>query len=168
MFWDAHFLPFYVEQIWFKMERVDQGMCTLCFFLNPYEWSYQSFFFFQPVKRGFSFVPSWPPLSPFLFFLVGEALCRIIGDANLVSGFKPARVALVVNHLQFFNDILNFCDVEEDQIINEQQHITTLFLSKLIHHLCWSSIFLYVDDMLFFFIFPLSILLLFMWCVSSS
>lgn len=127
---------------------MDQGMRALSFFLNPYEWSYQSFFFFfQPVKRGFSFVPSWPP---FLFVLAGEALCRIIGDANLISGFRPARIALVVNHLQFFEDILNFCDVEEDQIMNEQQHITSLFLSKLIHHLCWSNIFLYVDDMLFF------------------
>lgn len=110
------------------------------------------FFFFNPSREVFHLCQVDPPLSPFLFFLVGEALCRIIGDANLVSGFKPARVALVVNHLQFFNDILNFCDVEEDQIMYEQQHITTLFLSKLIHRLCWSSIFLYVDDMLFFYL----------------
>ena len=59
------------------------------------------------------------PLSPFLFVLVGEALCWMIEAASsmeLIKGFKPARFVSVVNLLQFADESLIFCGAEEQTV----------------------------------------------------
>ena len=40
------------------------------------------------------------------------------GEANLLSGFKPAASAPTITHLQFADDTLLFCEPQEDQIKN--------------------------------------------------
>lgn len=59
------------------------------------------------------------PLSPFLFVLVGEALCWMTEAASsmeLIKGFKPARFVSVVNLLQFADESLIFCGAEEQTV----------------------------------------------------
>jgi hypothetical protein len=62
------------------------------------------------------------PLSPFLFVLVMEAFSKMIGaitSRGLISGFSVGSSELnrvVVSHLLFANDTLDFCGVNESQI----------------------------------------------------
>lgn len=61
------------------------------------------------------------PLSPFLLSVVGEAVSRILtaaGDANLISSFKLASIAPRITRLQFADDTIIFCRVEEEQVKN--------------------------------------------------
>lgn len=47
---------------------------------------------------------------------MGEAVSRILttaGDANLISGFKLASIAPRIRRLQFADDTIIFCGVEE-------------------------------------------------------
>lgn len=56
------------------------------------------------------------PLSSFLLSVVGEAVSKIFttaGDANLISGFKLASIAPRIRRLQFADDTIIFCGVEE-------------------------------------------------------
>lgn len=66
------------------------------------------------------------PLSPFLFLIVAEALGRMIKKAvnvGMVEGFRVARNSLVISHLQYVDDTLIFCGVEEYQIRNVKDTI---------------------------------------------
>lgn len=59
--------------------------------------------------------------TPFLFAIVGEALHQMIleaGEVNLITRFKLARRAATTTHLQFADDTLLFCAVEEVPIKN--------------------------------------------------
>lgn len=64
--------------------------------------------FFQ-AQRG---LRQGDPLSPFLFTIVGEALScmiTIVGEANLINGFKSAASAPTITRLQFAVETLLFC-----------------------------------------------------------
>lgn len=53
--------------------------------------------------------------------IVGEALSRMMlvaGEANLINGFMPASNASKVTHLQYADDTIIFCVVEEEQVKN--------------------------------------------------
>lgn len=61
--------------------------------------------------------------SPLLFAIVGEALsCMVfvVGEANLITGFRLARRApvSVITHLQFIGNTLLFGTSEENQVKN--------------------------------------------------
>ena len=71
--------------------------------------------FFQ-AKRG---LLEGGPLSPFLFDIVVEALSSMIslvGEANLISVFRPAVNGPKITHLQFADVTLVFCEANEGQI----------------------------------------------------
>ena len=60
-----------------------------------------------------------PYLTLFLFAIVGEALNRMLSKAevkNLISGFKASSNAPAVYRLQYADDTLLFCDVEDNQV----------------------------------------------------
>ena len=59
--------------------------------------------------------------SPPLFVNIGEALSRMLHagvNAKLFEGFRPANENLIVSHLQFADDMLLFCNADEDQLRN--------------------------------------------------
>jgi hypothetical protein len=64
----------------------------------------------------------WDPLSPLLFVVVMEALSRMLMaamDQGYLTGFSVGSKdsdALVVNHLLFADDTLNFCGAQPEQI----------------------------------------------------
>ncbi|XP_077251856.1 uncharacterized protein LOC143891093 [Tasmannia lanceolata] len=61
------------------------------------------------------------PLSPFLFVIVAETLSRLIVSGcalGLFQGFKIARDRVEVSHLQFADDTLLFCCLDEASIAN--------------------------------------------------
>ena len=63
------------------------------------------------------------PLSPLLFFLVMEALGRMLDKAvheSHLSGFRVGNLegrSLVMSHLLFAKDTLIFCDADLDQLL---------------------------------------------------
>lgn len=58
------------------------------------------------------------PLSHFLFFMVSEALSRMIKKAEMgfISGFSMGVDQVMVSHLQFADDTMIFGDVDAKQV----------------------------------------------------
>lgn len=57
------------------------------------------------------------PLSPFLFFIIGEALSRMLENAkhdNLFKSSYPRRENIVDTHLQFMDNTLIFVMVQRN------------------------------------------------------
>lgn len=101
--------------IFFEIYENDFSVClSFASFSIPINGSPKGFF---PVRRG---IRQSYPLSLFLFVLVGEALSRMtkaMMQANLIGGFKPVSDALVIDHIQFANYTIFFCEAIEDQIM---------------------------------------------------
>lgn len=51
-------------------------------------------------------------------------MVEVASRSNLINGFKPAGGATIVSHLQFVDDTLIFCEIEDNQVLN----VKTIFL----------------------------------------
>lgn len=90
-------------------------MCLTCYLLHYNQWFSKGLF---PAKSG---LLQGCPLSPFLFFIIGEALSWMLsttGESNPIRGFKPSSNAPSASHLQFADYTILFCDAEDDQVKN--------------------------------------------------
>lgn len=70
------------------------------------------------------------PLSPSLFVLIGEDLCRMIYramEAHLISGFRPTVEGPTITHLQFADDIIIFCNANEEEVVRNVKAIILCF-----------------------------------------
>ena len=61
------------------------------------------------------------PLSPFLFIIMAEVLSQMLVNANqlgLARGLVVGAKRVTISHLQFADDTLIFCEVEEEYLMN--------------------------------------------------
>lgn len=68
--------------------------------------------------------------SPSLFVLIGEDLCMMIYramEAHLISGFRPTVEGPTITHLQFADDIIIFCNANEEEVVRNVKAIILCF-----------------------------------------